>query len=295
MKKYGSTVKIVGINILVLCFIQILMMLHLKNHHRVCGNYVFDIIFFLGFPATLIIVSTLALWVSKLKCMLEMQKDAVQADRNDMMRVFNSMEAIVEIVDVKTYEIMYINDSFVCSLNEIYDTNKTWKDFIGKKCYEQIEGKNCICEHCSIPRVLSNGKDAHTWEFFRPELKIWWRLSEKLVTWKGRKCKLTIGHNITEDKKKFAVNELSEHRLTCMIEALTDACALFEPDDHNKCKGRATEGWKRVLYNNQYKTLFEQYGCNLGDQCSCIFPQRIRKKLLKMFNNAFSTGKEIML
>ena len=291
MKKYGSTIKIVGANILVLCFIQILMMIHLKNNHRICENYTVDIIFFLGFPITLIIVGTLALWVSKLKCMLEMQKDAVEEDRDDMMRIFNSMEAIVEIVDIKTYEIMYINNSFVRIINEVYDTNKTWEDFVGKKCYEQIEGKNCICEHCSVPMIIDDPEETHTWEFYRPEIKVWWRLTEKLITWKDKKCKLTIGYDITEDKKKFAAHELSEHRLTCMIESLTDCCALFEPDDHNKCKVKATEGWKRVLYNGQYRTFFEQYSCNLDDPCSCIFPVAMRKKLVKMFNNAFSTGK----
>ena len=291
MKKPGWVMKIVGCCVLVLCSIQIVLVIHLKQHYMEHGGHLLDSVIFLGFPFTLIVVSLLALWVAKLKCLVESQKQQVEEDRDDMGRAFNGMDAIVEIVNIRNYEIMYINKAFVSMLNEIYGTNKTWEEFVGKKCYERIEGKNCICEHCSIPSVLDNPDEAHVWEFFRPEIKTWWRLTEKLVTWKGEKCKLTIGFDITEDKKKFAEHALSEHRLTCMIESLTDACALFEPDDNHVCKDQATEGWHRVLYNGQYKKFFEQYGCDLVDPCACIFPTTMRKKITKMFEKAFLTGK----
>ena len=250
-----------------------------------------DYVALCAFPVLLIVLGMIALWVTKLKTVIQAQKDQVQEDRDDMANVFNNMESIVKVVDIETHKILYINKAFVNLINETLDKHKTYKDLINKLCYKEINNTNTICSHCALATVLDYDDSSYVWEFDYKSLGKWFRLTEKIITWKDRKCKLTIGYDITEDKKKFAEHKLSEHRLSCMIECLTDACCLFEPDDKNVCKSTVTAGWVRVLYNKKYEELFAEYGHDIStDPYSCVFPKRTREKLLRLFDEAFTTG-----
>lgn len=132
----------------------------------------------------------------------------------DKKYIIDEMEEVIYVSDPKTYELYYVNKSSVSGI--------FLKDFIGKKCYEALQGKDRPCEFCN--NALLTKDKFYLWEHTNERLKRHYILKDKLIDWYGKTARLEIAIDITErenvSKKVKRKLEIEEMLVEC-IRSLT--------------------------------------------------------------------------
>lgn len=118
---------------------------------------------------------------------------------NDRNLIANEMEESIYVVDINTYEILYVNDAIKKVLG---------KNPIGQKCYEALQGKKDVCEFCTNKFLAKN--NFYKWEYYNPILKKTFILKDKKILWENnREARLEIGIDISsilEEKNNIERN-----------------------------------------------------------------------------------------
>lgn len=129
----------------------------------------------------------LAKWIEKNKQFRE--------SHQRLLTVLDSIEAIVYVADLDTYEILFLNRY----------GRKIHGNLKGTKCYEQLQGKSGPCEFCTNDKLLK--KDGSPAGLYRWEHKItrsgrWFECRDRAIRWiDGRLVRLEIATEITDRKK----------------------------------------------------------------------------------------------
>lgn len=135
---------------------------------------------------------------------LKKEQDAKQKKVNSFSAVttiFDSLDAVVYVSDIDTYELIYTNKQFNRELGYPED-----KVFIGYKCWEIIQtGQTGPCSFCTNSRILSGNGDAaepYEWEFYNENTQKHYRIVDKAIEWfDGRIVRLETAYNISDRKK----------------------------------------------------------------------------------------------
>ncbi len=136
------------------------------------------------------------------------EKEATQAvmeSEQRLLAVLNSIDALVFVTDIETYEILMINDF----------GRRIFGDVIGERCWEAIQqGQAGPCEFCSdAPLLDENGQPSgvRRWQVFNERTQRWYDCRDSAIRWTDRKhVRLEIAVDITEIKK--IEEELRIHR-----------------------------------------------------------------------------------
>ncbi len=136
------------------------------------------------------------------------EKEATQAvmeSEQRLLAVLNSIDALVFVTDIDTFEILMINDF----------GKKIFGDVVGRRCWEAIQsGQEGPCTFCSeAPLLDGNGEPAgvRRWQVFNHRTKRWYDCRDSAIRWTDRKyVRLEIAMDITETKK--IEEELRVHR-----------------------------------------------------------------------------------
>lgn len=110
--------------------------------------------------------------------------------------VLDSIEAIIYVADMKTYEILYINKY----------TRNIFGDLEGKICWQALQtGQTMPCNFCSNDKLLKpDGTPAgvYQWEFQNTVNHRWYEIRDSAIEWiDGRIVRMEIATDITERKK----------------------------------------------------------------------------------------------
>ncbi len=105
-----------------------------------------------------------------------------------LMHTLDQMLELVYVVDVETYELLYINSAG----REQYGIGNPKSG----KCYELIQGLEGPCSFCLTDRLAYDS--VYTWEFTNRKLNRHFLLRDRLVHWNGRKARMQIATDITE-------------------------------------------------------------------------------------------------
>jgi len=180
----------------------------------------------------------------------------------------------IYIVDVETYEIVYINRVMQQRVGEPN----------GSKCWQAIYRQNSPCLHCPIQDILSRESNALNesvvLELFSDVDDCWYQLQEKIISWPdGRKVKYSIAVDISE--LKGMQNELSEahaelslaHReleRTAVTDVLTKIYNRAKLDqvlrDENQRKNRYSTPLSLILLDiDRFKSVNDTHGHMVGD------------------------------
>jgi signal transduction histidine kinase len=118
-----------------------------------------------------------------------------QANRQLLM-ILDSVDAHVYVVDVATYQILYMNQK----MKEIFGA-----DLEGQLCWQAFRKSSQPCDDCTIPRLKNTGGDLEetvVWEGYNPISKRWYSNIDRMITWPDqRPVKLQIAFDITEKKQ----------------------------------------------------------------------------------------------
>ncbi|MCU0848275.1 MAG: response regulator [Spirochaetes bacterium] len=128
---------------------------------------------------------------------LEKSGNELHLAHSRLTAVINSMDAIVYIADMQSYEIFFIND--YC--------RRIWGDITGMVCWKSIHGKqNGPCEFCTNDKLLDlDGRPAgvYSWEFHNPVNNRWYLCRDTAITWTdGKTVRMEIAADITDIKNK---------------------------------------------------------------------------------------------
>lgn len=129
--------------------------------------------------------------------------------------ILNSLDALVYVSDLQTYELIYLND---------YGA-RGWGPIGGRKCYEVLQaGQDAPCQFCTNHLLTdAAGKPAgvHVWEFQNTMNDRWYQCRDQAVVWvDGRLVRIEIATDITE--RKVIEQELAAAKALAERQANTD-------------------------------------------------------------------------
>jgi PAS domain S-box-containing protein len=124
--------------------------------------------------------------------------------------VLNSVDSLVYAIDMRTYEVLFINKF----------GRDNWGDIEGKICWQSLQkGQSGPCEFCTNKRLIGpDGKPSETvvWDIQNTSNNHWYECRDKAIYWPdGRVVRIEFATDITERKqaeekmKKYA-RELEE-------------------------------------------------------------------------------------
>ncbi|MCM2285074.1 MAG: response regulator [Desulfobacula sp.] len=115
--------------------------------------------------------------------------------------IFDGMEALVYVADIKTHELIYANKKFMEGVG--CDAQKAME---GGKCWEIIQkGQEGPCSFCTNERLLlAYGSPAppYVWEFYNNRNNRWYSIVDKAIEWYDKRMvRLETAFDITEKKE----------------------------------------------------------------------------------------------
>lgn len=129
--------------------------------------------------------------------------------------ILNSLDALVYVSDMQTYDLLYINDYGVAE----------WGPMTGRKCYQVLQvGQDSPCHFCTNPRLLdADGKPAgvYVWEFQNTLNGRWYQCRDQAIYWTdGRLVRIEIATDITD--RKEIEQQLADAKASAERQANTD-------------------------------------------------------------------------
>lgn len=151
--------------------------------------------------------------------------------------ILNSLDALVYVADMQTYELLYLNDY----------GKAVWGN-AGGKCYELLQkDQNGPCAFCTNNKLLdANGKPSgvYVWEFQNTQNQRWYQCRDQAITWiDGRLVRIEIATDITERK----------HTEQALADAKALAEHLADTDELTQINNR------RAFFNFGKQLLQQQY------------------------------------
>jgi PAS domain S-box-containing protein/putative nucleotidyltransferase with HDIG domain len=109
--------------------------------------------------------------------------------------VLDSLDALVYVTDMQTYEILFINQ---------YGKD-IWGNIEGKTCWQTIQaGQTGPCSFCTNDKIVTRDgvpTGIHIWEFQNSVNNNWYKCLDQAISWiDGRLVRMELAYDITEQK-----------------------------------------------------------------------------------------------
>jgi signal transduction histidine kinase/DNA-binding NarL/FixJ family response regulator len=139
----------------------------------------------------------------------------LQREQEKFTTVLNSLEDIVYVADMQTYEVLFANN---------YTQELMGSSAIGQSCWQALQGQSGPCTFCTNQKLVgADGKPNGTyqWEFQNLKIARWFYLQDRAIYWTdGRLVRLEIATDITERKRvEEALQEAKEVAEQAKLEA----------------------------------------------------------------------------
>lgn len=141
-------------------------------------------------------------------------------DTQAVSTILNSLDALVYVADMQTYELLFLNNYGV----------SVWGEPAGRKCYEVLQkDQQSPCSFCSNAKLLNaDGQptEPYVWEFQNTQNLRWYQCRDQAVMWSdARLVRIEIATDITE--RKLMEEELILTKALAEKAALTDVLTLL--------------------------------------------------------------------
>ena len=132
----------------------------------------------------------------------------------ELYTILDSMDALVYVADMTTYELLYMNQA----------GRRHFGDISGKRCFETLHpGRAEACPFCTnhLLTDASGPAGLHRWEYFDPLHGRWYDCRDRAIRWRdGRIVRLEIASDITRTRQVIAQLDQSEERLRQITETI---------------------------------------------------------------------------
>lgn len=175
--------------------------------------------------------------------------------------ILNNIDVIVYVADLKTYEILYINEY----------TKNLFGDIKGKTCWQSLQiGQNGPCSFCTNDKILTpEGKPAsvYHWEFQNTVTGQWFDIRDSAIEWPdGRFVRLEVAADITDRKK--VEEELRAATMTDYLTGLLNRRGFFTfAEQQCKLASRSNRAMALLYLDlDGFKNINDELGHEAGDQ-----------------------------
>ncbi|MDM8536391.1 two-component regulator propeller domain-containing protein [Desulfobacterales bacterium HSG17] len=240
---------------------------------------------FRGFMLTSIILAMFSAYSWRIKSLqnrkTELEQEVMerttrlQKSEQRFAAVMNSMESIIYVADMDTYEILFIN----------HYTRKLFGDIEGQICWQALQkGQTGPCAFCTNKYLVLNGRPTglYTWDFQNTITGMWYHNHDQAIQWlNGHLVRLEIATDITELKQIEEYLRLSEKA----ADAANQAKSAFIANMSHELRTpmNAILGFSRLISHD--KTLNPEH----REHLSII--RRSGKHLLSLINDVLDMSK----
>jgi len=131
----------------------------------------------------------------------------LQISQERMEIILNSIPEDIYIVDIDTYEILFMNEQMKRSFKNAK---------VGDICYEVFRGVGAPCSHCTNRQLVEHQEDKEyiiTWEGYNPINSAWYLNYDTLIPWtEGKPVRMQIAADITDRKNAEDALKESEEK-----------------------------------------------------------------------------------
>ncbi|KJR40639.1 multi-sensor signal transduction histidine kinase [Candidatus Magnetoovum chiemensis] len=129
---------------------------------------------------------------------LKEMEDKIKEANDRLLKILDSLDAVIYVTDIQTYEIIFVNRYFRNALGK--------DNIVGNICWKTFqEGQNGPCSFCSNDKLIDEKgepRGKYTWEFQNTVNKRWYYVQDRAIKWiNGRVVRLEIATDITERKQ----------------------------------------------------------------------------------------------
>jgi PAS domain S-box-containing protein len=146
----------------------------------------------------------------------------MQEVQAQLYTILDSIDALVYVADMQTYEILFINRQGRAHFGNI----------TGQKCYTWLQpDQKGPCEFCTNKYLLdkTGPLGVYQWEWHHPLNGKWYDCRDRAIRWSdGRFVRLEIATDITEQKRTTEELRKREKEHQWLLNSMINAFALFE-------------------------------------------------------------------
>jgi PAS domain S-box-containing protein len=141
-------------------------------------------------------------------------QEALRESEERFAAVMNSMEAIMYVADMETYEVLFVNQY----------TRDLFGDIEGQICWQALqEGQTGPCDFCTNPLLLDERGEptgVQTWDFQNTRTGHWYHIQDRAIRWiDGHWVRLEVATDITAHKRMEEALQKSEEQYRRLAES----------------------------------------------------------------------------
>ena len=153
----------------------------------------------------------------ELELRVQERTDELRGSEERFRMLVNSLDSLVYVADMDTYEILFINEY----------GQKIWGNVVGKICWQALQaGQTGPCEFCTNAKLLDgNGEPqgVYVWETQNTVDNEWYECRDQAIRWPaGRYVRMEIATNITRRKQAEMVLAEEKERLAVTLRSIGD-------------------------------------------------------------------------
>ena len=127
---------------------------------------------------------------------LKQSEAALQKSKEHFRMIMDSLDALVYVADMESYEILFLNKY----------GRKIWGDIVGKRCWQALQvnqtGPCTFCTNDKLVDVEGIPTGVYVWEFQNTVTKQWYDCRDQAIRWPdGRFVRMEIATDITLRKQ----------------------------------------------------------------------------------------------
>ncbi|MDW8001113.1 MAG: PAS domain S-box protein [Deltaproteobacteria bacterium] len=136
------------------------------------------------------------------------------AERDQMFSIFESIDEVIYVSDMDTYEVLYANDFLKRMLG---------KDPVGGKCYKEFQGFDEPCSFCTNEIIIELKGQPYRWEYYNPILNRYYYITDRTIKWiNGKDVRFELAIDITDKKNAETALRISEEFYRSSIASLRE-------------------------------------------------------------------------